>query len=170
MPLIREVRLDTFDPRLHSERLRGWLCRPHVARWWGEPQQHLEDSARRSPDTHAVIVADGTPVGYLCWQRPPQEELEAAGLVDLPEGLVDIDILIGEPELVGQGVGPQALTLLIARLRENPLVSFAGLGTSVSNVCAIRAYEKAGFRLLREFQDPEAGPCRYMVVKVRDAV
>jgi len=170
VPPIGKVRLDTFDPKLHSERLLGWLCRPHVARWWGDPQQHLEHSAQRAPETHALIVAAGTPVGYLCWQTPPQHELEAAGLSDLPEDLVDIDILIGEPEFVGQGVGPQALILLLARLRENPLVSFVGLGTSVSNVRAIRAYEKAGFRFLREFQDPEFGPCRYMVVEVRDAV
>ena len=165
--MIREVRLDTFDPTLHSERLLGWLGRPHVARWWGDPQQNLRCLAQRGPETHGLIVADGTPVGYLCWQTPPQHELEAAGLTDLPEGLVDVDILIGEPALVGQGVGPQALRLLVARFRENPLVSFAGLGTSVSNVRAIRAFEKAGFRLFREFQDPESGPCRYMLMEVR---
>jgi len=31
----------------------------------------------------------------------PREELAAAGLEDLPEGLVDIDIMIGEPEALG---------------------------------------------------------------------
>jgi ribosomal protein S18 acetylase RimI-like enzyme len=80
---------------------------------------------------------------------------------------VDIDILIGEPAFVGQGVGSQALSVLIARFRRDPLVSFAGLGTSVSNGRAIRAFEKAGFRLFRKFQDPESGLCRYMLVEVR---
>jgi RimJ/RimL family protein N-acetyltransferase len=59
--------------------------------------------------------------------------------------------------------------LLLARLRLDPLVSVAGVGTSVSNERAIRAFEKAGFRLFREFQDPEFGSCWYMVVEVRDA-
>jgi aminoglycoside 6'-N-acetyltransferase len=167
---IHEVRLETFDSELDSQRLRDWLCQPHVAQWWGDPQQQLANLLRRPRETHAVVVADGVPVGYLCWQRPPQDELEAAGLTDLPEDLVDIDILIGEPEVVGQGVGPSALGLLLARLRADPLVSFAGVGTSVSNERAIRAFGKAGFRPFREFQDPESGPCRYMVVEVRDAV
>ena len=166
---IREVRLATFDPELHSQKLWDWLHRPHVARWWGDPQLALEHSRRCSAENHAVIVVDGAPVGYLCWQTPPQDELEAVGLADLPEGLMDIDVLIGEPEFIDRGVGPTSLGLLLARLRVDPFVTFAGVGTSVSNERAIRAFEKAGFRLFREFQDPEFGSCRYMVVEVRDA-
>lgn len=167
---IREIRLETFDRELHSHRLGDWLRQPHVARWWGDPQLAMESSPRRSPGTCAVIVADGVPVGYLSWQTPPRDELEAAGLVDLPEDLVDIDILIGEPEFIDRGVGPRSLCLLLARFRVDPLVSFAGVGTSVENRRAIRAFEKAGFRLFREFQDPEFGSCWYMVVEVCDAV
>ena len=166
---IREVRLETFDPKLHSQRLRDWLHRPHVARWWGDPQLAFEHSLRCSPENHAVIVADGSPVGYLCWQTPPRNELEAAGLADLPEDLVDIDVLIGEPAFIDRGIGPRSLGLLLARLRADPLVTVAGVGTSASNERAIRAFEKAGFRLFREFQDPEFGSCWYMVVGARDA-
>jgi len=120
-------------------------------------------------DTHALITADGRPVGYMCWQRPSREELEAAELTDLPEDLVDIDILIGEPEFLGRGVGPRALVLLLTRLHGEG-VGFAGLGTSTSNRVAIRAYEKAGFRLFRDFEEPESGPCKYMVAQLRGAV
>lgn len=167
---IYDVRLETFDPQLDSHRVQDWLRIAHVTRWWGDAQQALENMRRCSRETQAVIVADGAPVGYLCWQRPLQEELEAAGLTDLPEDLVDIDIMIGESKVVGLGVGPRALGLLLDRLRADRLVSFAGVATSVSNKRAIRAFEKAGFRLFREFQDPESGPCRYMVVEIRDAV
>lgn len=163
---LREVRLETFDPEHHSQRLRDWLRRPHVAPWWGDPQLAFELSLRRAPETSAVIVADGAPVGYLCWQTPTQDELESAGLTDLPENLVDIDILIGEPEVISRGIGPRSLGLLLADLRADPSVSVAGVGTSVSNERAIRAFEKAGFRLFREFQDPEFGPCWYMVAQV----
>jgi len=54
-------------------------------------------------------VADGVPAGYLSWQTPPRDELEAVGLADLPEDLMDIDILIGEPELIDCGVGQRSL-------------------------------------------------------------
>jgi aminoglycoside 6'-N-acetyltransferase len=167
---IREIHLEAFEPELHSQRLRDWLCQPHVVGWWGDPFLALESSLQCSPESCAVIVADGTPVGYLSWKVLPQDELENAGLVDLPAGLVDIDILIGEPELIGCGIGPKTLCILLSRLRLDPVVSVAGVGTSVRNKRAVRAFEKAGFRLFREFQDTQFGPCCYMVVDVSDVV
>jgi len=167
---IQEVRLEPFDHELHSQMLREWLHRPHVAQWWGDPQPAMESSQRFPPEKHAVIAADGSPVGYLCWQTPPQDELEAAGLADLPEDLVDIDICIGETDFIDREVGPRSLGLLLARLRADPSVSFAGVGTSVSNKRAIRAFEKTGFRLFREFYNPEFGSCLYMVEGVGDVV
>jgi len=169
MPSELEILLETFDPELHSQRLREWLLRPHVAPWWGDPERALRDVLRWSPDCRAVIVADGAPVGFACWERPGEERIEAAGLADLPEDLIDIDVLIGEPEFMGRGVGPLALGLLLDRLRADPAVAVAGLGTSTSNVRAIRAFEKAGFRRVQEFQDPTIGLCTYMVVDVREA-
>ncbi len=166
---MRTVRLAMFDESLHSEALHTWLNRPHVARWWGDPKVALEHAVRCRPEVHAVIIADGTPIGYLCWQVPTAAELEGAGLADLPERLVDIDILIGEPDLLGLGIGPQALRLLLDQFSKESSYSHAGLGTSVSNVRAIRAFEKAGFRLFRQFQDPELGPCWYMVAQLRAA-
>lgn len=149
--------------------LREWLHRPHVARWWGDPQSAWESSLRIPPDNRALIVLNEAPVGYLCWQTPPEDELIAAGLTDLPQDLIDIDLLIGEPELLGRGLGPRSLGLLLDRLRTEPLVSVAGVGTSVSNDRAIRAFEKTGFSLFRRFLDPNFGPCLYMVANVRDA-
>jgi aminoglycoside 6'-N-acetyltransferase len=116
-------------------------------------------------DTHALITADARPVGYLCWQKPSREELEEAQLTDLPETLVDIDILIGEPDYLGCGVGPRALVVLLGRLRSEG-VTFAGVGTSRSNHRAMRAFEKAGFSFFRDFEDPD-GPYKYMLVRRR---
>ena len=166
---IDDVDLKVLDLQADLPLLKRWLRSPHVVRWWGTSGLHLTALAQRSRDKHAVITADGRPVGYLCWQRPSPSELEAAGLADLPEDLVDIDILIGEPELLGRGIGPRALVLLLARLRDEG-VGFAGLGTSTSNRVAIRAFEKAGIRLFRDFEDPESGTCEYMVAQLRGAV
>ncbi len=64
--------------------------------------------------------------------------------------------LLGKPTTPG---------LLVKRLREDRGVSLAGIGASESIKRAIRAFAKAGFRLFREFQDPECGSCVYMVVE-----
>jgi ribosomal protein S18 acetylase RimI-like enzyme len=152
---MHKVTLGAFDPTRDSEMLLCWHAQSHVARWWGDAAGAMEHASQCAPESHAIIVVDGAPAGYLCWQEPPKAELEAAGLTDLPRGLVDIDILIGEADLPGQGVGSRALELLTARLRYEQAVGFAGLGTSTSNTNAIRCYTKAGFRLFREFQDAE---------------
>jgi aminoglycoside 6'-N-acetyltransferase len=164
-----KVTLEAFDLIRDSAMLLRWLVQPHVAKWWGDAGRAMQHASACAPESHALIVADGTPVGYLCWQEPPKPELEAAELTDLPSGLVDIDILIGDADLLGQGVGSRALELLLARLRRDPSVAFAGSGTSASNTNAIRCYEKAGFRLHREFQDPEWGPCKYLIAEVHGA-
>ena len=149
--------------------LRDWLRRPHVAPWWGDPQSTLESVLGWPTENCALIQADGAPVGFMCWQTPTNGELAAAGLADLPRGLVDIDVLIGEPELLGCGVGPKALDLLLARLRADPNVLVAGVGTAASNERAVRAFMKAGFRAFREFHDPELGPCLYLLAEVGHA-
>lgn len=164
-----EVRLGVFDPDRDAGRLQGWLRQPHVAPWWGNPLEVMDDALHRPPDTCHIVEADGDPVGYLCWQRPPREPLTAAGLADLPEGLVDIDILIGEPTATGRGIGPHALGLLLRRLRADPSATHAGVGTSVANARAIRAFEKAGFRQFGEFNDPAFGRCLYLTVDLADA-
>ncbi len=163
---VGDVDLKVLDLQADLPWLERWLRSPHVVRWWGTPD--LAALVRRPEDTHAVIMADRRPAGYLCWQKPFPAELEAAGLTDLPGDLVDIDIMIGEPELLGRGLGPRALALLLTKLRGEG-VGFAGLGTSASNRVAIRAFEKAGFRLFREFEDPELGACKYMVARIRTA-
>ena len=162
------VTLGPFDPQHDLPRIRTWLDRPHVARWWGDPEAAFAALREHPPADAAVILLDAQPVGYLCWQNPPQEELVAAGLSDLPTGLVDVDIMIGEPDVLGHGVGPEALSLLLERLRaEN--VPIVGVGTASANHRALRAFEKAGFHLFRTFH--EAGQeMRYLVTTAKAAV
>jgi RimJ/RimL family protein N-acetyltransferase len=49
----------------------------------------------------------------------------------------------------------------------DPSVPLVGMCTSVENTSAIRAFEKVGFSLVREYADPECGRCWFMVVRPR---
>lgn len=141
--------------------LRSWLQRPHVARWWGDPVEALAAAREHPPTQHALISVDGRAVGYLCWQHPSPEELAEARLDALPVDLMDVDIVIGEPEFVGRGFGPQALELLLNRLRADG-VSIVGLATAANNQRALRAFAKAGFSLFQTFQEAGQHMC-YLV-------
>lgn len=145
-------------------RLRYWLVAPHVAKWYPGPESHVEWATNPPPGgDRALITVRGQPVGYLRWLAVAREVLDSLGLHEIPAGSVDVDILIGEPEFVGRGIGPEALLLLLSRLRHQGDVPLAGLTTSVQNISAQRAYSKVGFRILREYSPPGYGRCYLMI-------
>jgi len=165
---LSSVELLPFDATRHLPLVRRWLERPHVARWWGDPDEALTAIRRHSSTAHALIGVNARPVGYLCWQTPLPEELGAAGLSDLPADLIDVDILIGEADCLGLGIGPQALSLLLERLRAAGLSS-VGMATAAANPRARRAFEKAGFHLFRTFQE-DGQDMAYLVQSLEAAV
>ena len=72
-------------------------------------------SAGRSPG-RIVVSLDGRPVGLV--QRSlihdyPEDLAEFADLVDVPEGAVELDYLIGEPALRGRGLGSRMIAALV---------------------------------------------------------
>ena len=161
---IKKVWLKPFDPVRDAEHLATWLRSEHVAKWWGNPKTQLNAVLERPVDGgDALIVADGVPVGYVRWQRVTRTELIAAGLEEIPDGTMDIDIAIGEPSYLGYGLGPSALKEVVGRNASHPANPMFMLVTSVKNARAIRAFEKAGFQRQRTFEDPECGTCWVML-------
>jgi aminoglycoside 6'-N-acetyltransferase len=163
----KDVRLDAVAPA-DRDLLRGWLRRPHVSRWWGAADDSFAAVTRQPATDQAVISVGGRPVGYLLWRRLEPAEVAVAGLGDLPSDHVDVDILIGEPELMGQGIGPAALHLILGRLGAEG-VSSVGVGTDLANQRARRAFEKAGFRLFRQFEENGRSMC-YLIREPGSAV
>lgn len=103
------IELLDFEADRHAPLVKTWMLQPHVSRWWGDPERNLLELNQRDNDTQAIIAVDGRPVGYLCWQPPSQSEVLEAGLFDLPGDLVDVDVMVGELDALGKGVGLQAL-------------------------------------------------------------
>jgi aminoglycoside 6'-N-acetyltransferase len=158
-----------FD-RGRAALLAEWLGQPHVARWYPDPDAHL-DWALDPPagGSNALIERDNRPIGYLRWQKVGREALDSLGLVEIPSGSVDIDILIGETGDTGRGLGPKALELLIEKLRADETVPLAGLSPCVENLIAQRAYEKAGFRRAGEYDMPNLGRGVLMIRRLDNA-
>ena len=144
------VELQAFQPERDTSLISTWLSRPHVARWWGEQSKALSELSTHTGETAALIIMEGQPVGFLCWQSPSPSELSEAGLADLPSDLIDVDIMIGEPNALGLGVGPEALLLLFERLHDRE-VRLVGLATALANKRAMTAYAKVGLQPFRDF-------------------
>lgn len=161
------LRLRPFSPA-DLPRLATWLLAPHVAPWWPDPEAQLADA--RAPPAgagHVIIEWNGEPIGYMRWQRADATALAELGLAAIPDGAVDMDILIGDGTHVGRGLGRRAVALLRDRLLADDTIPLVGMVTSTANVPALRAIEAAGFVRFDEYNDPRYGRCLVLVAVVQ---
>ena len=149
-------------------RLRTWLALPEVARFFSEEHGEWIASLLREPiPAHPfVITYDGAPIGVIVWEY----------LVDFPDvaelygvsdrGTINCDIFIGEASFLHRGLGGAAVERFLGELagRESR-VTRCVIDPVVENTSAIRAYEKAGFRWIRNAPDGE-GETVYLMEKV----
>lgn len=144
--------------------IERWLRADHVRRYWGDPEENGRLVREPPPGCRrAIVEADGRRVGLVLWQHPTRGELDEAGLADVPESVIDIDIMIGEPDATGRGVGSAAVRLVAEAALADPGVPFVIAATVVDNTASRRAFAKAGFRDDREFDDVPSGRCVLMV-------
>ncbi len=156
------VTLTAYDAGLHEPELQRWLRAPHVTQWWGETT--LADAlGSAAPRDVRMIFADARPVGFLRWHVLTRHELDEAGLHEIAAGGADLDLLIGVPELLGQGIGSRALALAIGEITSTLRPPFFSLCTDTANLRALRCYQKSGFNIARQFL--ESGKWHYFLTR-----
>lgn len=143
-----------------------WLEREHVRAWWREPveeaiSKRVQGIEGDRPTDQYVIVVDGRDAGmiqtYLVADHP-----DWGAVVGDEPGLAGVDLMIGEPDLVGRGLGPQVLAqfareVVFARPETNAVIATV----EEPNRRSWRAFEKAGFRHVRDVEE-EGLPHRLM--------
>jgi aminoglycoside 6'-N-acetyltransferase len=134
--------------------IEEWLRREHVAHWWRDDisESLVEYRAAlegREPTDHYLIVVDGRPIGmiqtYLVSDYPEWE-----AVVEVGPDVAGVDIMIGEEELIGRGLGPQ---ILAAFVRDHVKASAVVATVEEPNRRSWRAFEKAGFRHVRDVEE-----------------
>ena len=149
--------------------IEQWLYADHVCSTWGDPDTNLRllNEPPANGSGRAIIEVDGHRVGLVLWQHPTREELDLAGLTDIPTSVIDIDIMIGEFSARGRGLGAGAICLVAEVALSDPTVPFVMACARLDNLASQRAFAKAGFRKEREFDDVPNG--RYvLMVRPRD--
>lgn len=139
--------------------IERWLQADHVRSRWGDPGANLR-LLRESPARghwRVLIEAEGRDVGLVLWQHPTREELDLAGLADIPTRVIDIDILIGELGALGRGLGSGAIDRVVEAALCDPDVPFVMACVGLDNPASQRAFAKAGFRKDRVFDDVPHG-------------
>ncbi|WP_292898263.1 MULTISPECIES: GNAT family N-acetyltransferase [unclassified Nitratireductor] len=138
----------------HYPLLLDWLHRPHVRRWWGEPETELEyirDMVEgRDSSRPFLILLDGNPIGYIQYwfvadNRGPEILVDEPWVAELPDDAVGVDLSIGEEALLSRGIGSRSVKQMVHRLVGKGYTNIV-IDPERENSRAVRAYEKAGFR------------------------
>jgi aminoglycoside 6'-N-acetyltransferase len=126
--------------------IRNWLARPHVATWWGDPEEQfalVHGDLGHPAMKQFIVTVEGRPFAYLQCYDPaawPQ-----GGLGVQPAGTCGIDQFIGDPAMIEQGHGSAFIRAFVDDLLGNGAPR-AVTDPDPENARAIRAYEKAGFQ------------------------
>lgn len=176
----------SFRPLERSDypALRRWLNTPHVYEWWGsdatqwglggpgERAASLADVEAsfgpgiegRDATDYFIIEIDGQGIGliqsYMLIDHP--EYAETIG--EAKPGIAGIDLMIGEPDKVGHGLGTAVVDeFMRSVIFTRPDVERIIAAPDNRNARSIRAFEKAGFRFLRDAEIPgEPAPHRLL--------
>jgi RimJ/RimL family protein N-acetyltransferase len=150
--------------------LHEWLQRPHVRRWWKDRETydgivaHYGPSIEGSDPTDLyVVLLDDEPFGFVQTYRVADYP-EYATLIGAEDGAAGVDLFIADPALIGQGLGTELLRRFASEVVfANAATSHCVADPDVENIASVRAFEKAGFRVVREFVDPEDGKTHALV-------
>jgi aminoglycoside 6'-N-acetyltransferase len=152
--------------------LHEWFHAPHAERWFGRRSTTLDDVVREYSEyvdgtvaIHVYIVLyDAVPIGMMTWERFGDfADLMMEYKVTDPKA-VNCDVLIGEPSAAHRGLGTR---LVLRFLREivyvDPSLTDCFIDPEKENVIAIKTYEKAGFRFVRDIYDDDGIAIHLMV-------
>lgn len=128
--------------------VRRWLALPHVAKWYTEPQDWLYELEHRKDEFrwlhHFIAEADGVPFGFCQYYEYRMGGESWQG--DLPVGgSYSIDYLIGEPSLLGRGLGKWMILQLVRRVRAQTGAARILVQPEPENAASCRALASAGF-------------------------
>ncbi|MBA8666786.1 acetyltransferase [Holosporaceae bacterium 'Namur'] len=157
----------SFKPlnKKHFGLLLKWLNTPHVRKWWDtdiiwtkhsiEEKYHTYvkgfklTNSKEKPIYPYIITIDDKEVGYIQYYNAYDFPREGYIISGMPESLASIDIFIGEVEFVGKGLG---VGLVAKFLDEYVFSQFESIfiDPDINNKAAIHAYEKAGFKAVKQ--------------------
>jgi aminoglycoside 6'-N-acetyltransferase len=129
------------------ERLARIGREPDVAWWWGDFGVEEIKEEFMGTDNSFAIEVDGEVIGAIQYAEENEPMYRHAG----------IDIFITSTRR-GQGLGPEALRVLVRYLIGERGHHRLTIDPAASNDAAIRAYERVGFRSVGVMRQYERGP------------
>jgi RimJ/RimL family protein N-acetyltransferase len=162
-------RMNADDLRLLYE----WLQREHVRKWWSKHESYeevvehyLPAVEEREPTDLYVILLDDHPAGFIQTYLV-SDYGDYRKLVDVEERVAGVDLFLAEAERIGRGLGSRVLAdFLRDVVFAVPTTRACVADPDAENAASVRAFEKAGFRRVREFADPDDDNRRHVLMRI----
>lgn len=151
---------DWHPPLIRGEKVSLQLPRAGdlgaVMRWYTDPEIGRLTRYQPRPMTAAEIerffhgrLLSPDALAYTIHERPSERLIgfTTFSALDADNGSVMFHITIGERDAWGRGLGTEATELMLAHAFDRLGLHRVGLSVFSFNTRAIRAYEKAGFRI-----------------------
>ncbi|SRR6266446_1366497 len=139
--------------------LQRWLSEPHVDAWWHQPLDLAGIEHKYGPrvdeiePTYVFMIEYGNRlIGWIQWYRWSDYPEHAVQLGAEPEA-AGIDLAIGEPGMIGLGLGPLAIQEFLKRVVfDDHNIRAVITDVDERNLRSLRAFEKVGFAATRTVQ------------------
>lgn len=143
-----------------------WLQKPHVKTWWDPDMNWTPELLQEKYSSYAegyyfengikkplqafMVDIDNKPAAYI-QLYDIRNYPGAEGILedDTRDACTGLDIFIGDETFLGKGYGTIILKTILSQ-HVSPQFDACYVDPDKQNLQAIRAYEKAGFRVLRE--------------------
>lgn len=138
------------------KKIYDWIQQPHVSKWWSDPNDWSEFKLKfqrklESPYRSCFIIyVDDTAIGYI-------QSYAANKFPEWPseqDGTYGMDLFIGEDDYIGKGYGSRIVAQFVQELFKSPKVERIIINPDINNSAAIKAYERAGFKAVKEKKRP----------------
>lgn len=140
-----------------------WLTDERVLEFYdGRDKKYTQETIRekytkkRDGKCYCVIIEyDTVPIGYAQMYRIEGELFDEYHYPETDEKVFAMDQFIGEPEYWNKGIGTEYCKVACRYLHEEMGADRVILDPRKNNPRAIRAYQKAGFELIKELPEHE---------------
>lgn len=146
----------------HFNLFRKWLQQDHIKKYWHESANDENLASKTVPSY--IIENNGIEIGFI--QYYEARNVGNGWWPNEGPGVYGIDLMIGELDKIGIGLGPKIIKEFISLIcsKESVIKSII-VDPTPENKSAIRAFEKAGFVRVSEITTPD-GPALLMRIKL----
>lgn len=127
---------------------KEWLYSEHVAKWYTEPVEWLNEIANRDTEyswiKHFIVEKEGVPIGFCQYYDYAFSEETWHGNMDVKD-TYSIDYLIGETDYLGCGLGKSIVLHLLNEIQNKTNAKKIIVQPDVENKASRSTLRSAGF-------------------------